>query len=124
MKTRLLLVPLLLLFAMMTGAGPAKAGCDEPQTQTEMNICARADFETADDELNNVYGAAISGLSPAHRAALKKAQLAWITYRDLACRSYGLMAEGGTMASMLVSNCMAEVTRQRTKILSDQAISN
>ncbi len=123
MKFLSVTVPFAILI-FLTAVAPVKAGCDEPQTQTEMNICANEDFERADAALNDVYGAAISGLSPAHRTALKEAQRAWIKYRDLACQSYGLMAEGGSMASMLVSNCLSEVTRQRIEILKDQAVRN
>ncbi len=98
----------------------ATPNCDDPQTQMEMTFCARQDFLAADKKLNTVYQKLSSELSVAHKSALKKAQRAWLSYRDLACHSHGLLAEGGSMQPMLVNNCLAEVTTQRTKMLSQQ----
>lgn len=46
--------------------------------------------------------------------ALKKAQRAWIGYRDGQCELAGFEARGGSMEPMLVSGCLAELTRKRT----------
>lgn len=102
----------------------ASINCVDPQTQIEMTHCARNDFLSADEKLNNTYQKVFSSLSTPHKSALKKAQRAWISYRDLACHSYGLAAEGGTMQAMLVNNCLAEVTNQRTKLLEQQVLGN
>jgi uncharacterized protein YecT (DUF1311 family) len=110
----------LAVLLFLVGFGVAKAGCDDPQTQTEMNICAGKEFNSSDAQLNTLYNKKIKTLNKTHKTVLKKAQRAWITYRDLACESYGLNAEGGTMQSMLVSNCLTEITRQRIKMLEDQ----
>lgn len=115
---------MLSLLFLLAGTTVAYADCGNPQTQTEMNICAAEDYKVVDAELNVVYSRSITGLDQSHQTALKKAQRAWISYRDLACHSYGLSAEGGSMQSMLVSSCLADVTRQRIKILSDQFQSN
>lgn len=114
---------LALLLIAMTSAN-ALADCDNAMTQTEMNICARQDYEEADKELNLAYGEAMAILTGAHGDALKKSQRAWITYRDLACESYGLMAEGGSMQPMLVNNCLAQITRDRTRIIAEQGSTN
>ena len=113
-------IALLLLFFLPLAAS---AACEDPQTQTEMNICAHQDFETADKKLNRVYAKHLPSLTKPHQTALRKAQRAWIKYRDLACKSYGLNAEGGSMQSMLVSNCLTKITHQRIKMLEDQFIS-
>lgn len=99
---------------------PAKAACNEPQNQTEMNICAAEEFKAADEELNRIYNANIGNLDASHKAALKKAQRTWIRYRDEACKSYSLQAEGGSMQPMLYNMCRTRLTGERSNILRDQ----
>ncbi len=112
------------LFYLNNSLALANPNCSDPQTQLEMTFCAKQDFLAADEKLNRVYQKVFSKLSSPHKSALKKAQRAWISYRDLACHSYGLAAEGGTMQAMLVNNCLAEVTNQRTKLLEQQVLGN
>ena len=103
--------------------------CKEPQTQLDMTICAKKDWEAADAELNAAYKAAMAAmkqtdsyLSDDLKGAAKTlttAQRAWIPFRDKACESYGFLARGGSMEPMLVLQCRADLTRQRTSQLKD-----
>jgi uncharacterized protein YecT (DUF1311 family) len=124
-----------LFFAMV--AAPAMAqdpeiDCENAMAQQEMNYCAGRDFETADAELNAVYRQAMAKMreTDAELAeigenyvgaveALKKAQRGWIAYRDGTCELAGFDARGGSLEPMLVSGCLAETTRKRTKELQD-----
>lgn len=115
---------ILSLTLMSMSVTSAQAGCEDPLSQLEMNHCAAKGFKATDQKLNDLYSNGISGLEKKHQAALIKAQRAWIGYRDLACLSYGLVAEGGSMQSMLVNNCLAEVTNQRIKLLKEQFRTN
>jgi uncharacterized protein YecT (DUF1311 family) len=54
---------------------------------------------------------------PGYEETLKKAQRAWIAYRDAVCEYEGYEARGGTMEPMLVNGCLARLTRTRTKEL-------
>lgn len=111
--------------------GQSKPNCDNPQTQVDMNICAGQDYKAADAELNDVYRTAIAAMKQADAGlpsdlkgaekALREAQRAWLPYRDKTCRAYGFMARGGSMESMLVGRCLAELTRRRTQELKDMA---
>ena len=124
---------LLLILALASSPllAQGRPNCKDPQTQTEMNICAGLDYKAADAELNRAYKAAMAGmkdmdsnLPPALKGAektLRAAQRAWIPYRDKACAAYGFMARGGSMESMLVGSCLADLTRKRTKELKDIA---
>jgi len=95
--------------------------------QTGMNSCAYQDFLAADAELNAVWKEAVTavkamdyGARPDGKAeaeALRDAQRAWIVFRDLACDTEGIHARGGSMERLLVSSCLAEKTRARTKDL-------
>ena len=95
--------------------------CKKPQTQLEMNYCANLTYEAVDRKLNEVYQKVMQGLqSRPHNMALYQAQIAWLRYRDMACHSYSLVAEGGTMQPLLYSNCLAKLTNSRTEILHEQ----
>jgi len=107
-----------------------KPDCENPVTQLDMNICAGNDFVDADEALNAVYGnvtaamrdkdAELGELSPRPRRRGRCAEegaTAWIAYRDEHCEVAGFEVRGGSMEPMLISGCMAELTRARTKEL-------
>lgn len=118
---------LILVFSPSSLLAQGQPNCKDPQTQTEMNICAGMDYKAADAELNRIYRSVIAhmkdidaDLPPELKGAekaLRAAQRAWIPYRDKACESYGFLARGGSMESMLVGHCLTEVTRNRTREL-------
>lgn len=120
-----------LFLAVLLAATPGLAqepDCESPQDQTSMNICAGRDYEAADAELNAQWAEtldAAKGLDadltasggdgrPGYEESLRKAQRAWIAYRDAACEYEGFDARGGSMEPMLVSGCLARLTRLRT----------
>jgi uncharacterized protein YecT (DUF1311 family) len=90
------------------------------------------DFEKADDQLNVVYKQALKNQADLDEQnaefypdqagavkALKKAQRAWIDYRDGQCEGESYQAAGGTMQPMLEASCDADLTRKRVKELQD-----
>ena len=104
--------------------------CVSAVTQMDMNICADRDYQEADAALNAAYKKALSAaramddelgdISAAYVGAveaLKRAQRAWIGYRDGQCELAGFEARGGSMEPMLVSGCLAELPRKRTEEL-------
>jgi uncharacterized protein YecT (DUF1311 family) len=122
------------LFALplvLTVAAPAFAeddiDCENAMAQQDMNACAYRDFEAADAELNETWkearkaakelDAELSEELKGADKALLAAQRAWIGYRDAQCEIAGFEARGGSMEPMLVSGCLAELTRARTKEL-------
>ncbi|WP_137154698.1 lysozyme inhibitor LprI family protein [Rhizobium sp. FKL33] len=136
-RTKIALISL----AMAAFALPALAqdapnvDCDNAQTQMEMNYCAEQDYDDADAALNKAYKAAMASQkkmdadieesmgadSTGAAAALKKAQRAWIDYRDGQCEGVGFQARGGTMEPMLMMGCKAELSRARAKELNELA---
>ncbi|TNM62792.1 lysozyme inhibitor LprI family protein [Aliirhizobium smilacinae] len=126
---KLALLPLLcgcvLLVDAPSSAQQPTPDCKEPQTQTDMTICAGQDLADADKALNAQYQATRKLLKKRDAEAsmpdlkggdeaLVKAQRAWIGYRDAQCLSWGFQARGGSMEPMLVSSCEADLTRKRT----------
>ena len=118
----------LLAFAPLAQAqDEPQVDCEKAMTQSDLNICANKDYEAADKELNAVYKTTMTAMQETDRQlgeidpnyvgaveALKKAQRAWIGYRDGQCELAGFEARGGSMEPMLVSGCLADLTQKRT----------
>ena len=121
------LVAGLLLAAVSSDAAEDDVDCNNAMAQQDMNHCAYKDYEAADAELNAVWkdarktakelDAELSDDLKGADKALLAAQRAWITYRDSQCELAGFEARGGSMEPMLVSGCLADLTRKRTKEL-------
>lgn len=116
-----------LAFAPVALAQEDEIDCGNAMTQAEMNICASRDYQAADKELNAVYKTTMTKMRKTDAElgeiepnfvgavdALKKAQRAWIDYRDGQCELAGFEARGGSMEPMLVSGCLADLTKKRT----------
>ena len=54
---------------------------------------------------------------PGYEETLRSAQRAWITFRDSSCDYEGYFARGGSMEPMLINQCLARLTGERTKQL-------
>lgn len=124
---RIALTGVALLYAVSAQAGD-KVDCEIALTQLDMNQCAYLNFEKADAELNAVWKSAraeaerMDAGQPDKKGAseaLLAAQRGWLEYRDGACDLAGWKARGGSMEPMLVSGCLAEQTRKRTKELQE-----
>lgn len=113
---------------LIAGAASAQdVDCDNAASQYEMNFCADKDYQDADKELNAVWkqakakakemDAEYSKDMQGAQQALLDGQRGWIAYRDGQCVLEGWEAHGGTMEPMLVSGCLATLTRARTKEL-------
>ncbi|MCZ8242263.1 MAG: lysozyme inhibitor LprI family protein [Microcystis sp. LE19-131.1A] len=94
-----------------------RPNCNNPQTQSEMNICASIAYQNADRKLNQVYRQLLPRLSAARKQKLITAQQAWIKFRDSSCEFERSAYEGGSIAPMIYGFCLANVTEQRTKDL-------
>lgn len=119
------------LFALAAAAAaPAPTGCADPQTQQAINACAAADYQAADAEMNRQWaqisaqmkdrdkaGDAKRDRRPGYFQAALAAQRAWLSFRTLQCRAEGYAMRGGGAEPMMVSSCLAGVTRERTRQL-------
>lgn len=125
------MIALALTSALALALQAASPAAEDPDcaaaiTQTAMNICAAQAYERADAELNEVWRE-LRGVAkaadeyphtdgqPGHWATLLEAQRAWLGYRDAHCRLVGYDARGGSLQPLLVANCRAELTRERTR---------
>lgn len=91
------------------------------QTQLQLNKQACDDYKKADVEMNGAYQAILREYrgEPSFVTALRKAQLAWIRYRDAQVESIypGDARQYGSVNPMCRCNQLASITRERTKLL-------
>jgi uncharacterized protein YecT (DUF1311 family) len=91
------------------------------QTQQDMNGKACGDYNQADREMNQVYQTILRDYAKnrAFITALRKAQLAWIHYRDAHLNSIfpGDRSQYGSINTMCRCNDLAELTKERTQVL-------
>lgn len=113
-----------LFVSLLPSATPAlaqdKLECSNPQTQLDMNLCAGQDYETADAELNAVWGELrqARGDNPSWDAILE-AQRLWIPFRDAHCEAEAAPYEGGSIQPLIHLSCLAAITNQRIAQLRD-----
>jgi uncharacterized protein YecT (DUF1311 family) len=75
--------------------------------------CIGKEVAVQDARLNRAYQAALMRLErPRQKAALQKAQRAWIAFRDADCASY-VDEDWGSMARVEANQCVLDHTRQR-----------
>lgn len=99
---------------------PAYARClATPAGQSTLGMiqCAAAELAVQDARLNRAYQAAIARLErPRQKAALQKAQRAWIAFRDADCAAFH-DEDWGSMARVEANACVVDHTIHRANAL-------
>ena len=102
-------------------AGVQASPSENSQTQLQMNEGACAEYKQADKEMNRIYLKIVSDYRGklAFIKALKKAQLAWLRYRDAHVESIfpGDASQYGSVSTMCRCGSLAEITKERTQTL-------
>ena len=111
-----------LLFVLIaTGVQTQQQDPCKGETTPEMKMCAAKRYKQADDELNKVYRELMSKLDDeGHKATLKTAQQAWLKYRDGHCDFVSYLNRGGTIYSVVLTECMTSLTNSRAKELKEE----
>ncbi|HEX7297098.1 MAG TPA: lysozyme inhibitor LprI family protein [Pyrinomonadaceae bacterium] len=117
---KLLFLPALLLLIISNGPKAQQKDPCAGETTFEMRQCAGKKYKQADDELNKIYQRLMSKLSADEKASLKTAQQAWLKYRDTNCDFESFLYRGGTMAPLVGTQCLVDMTILRTKELKQQ----
>lgn len=103
------------LLAVLFLPAAAFGQCKDAVSTKDMQDCVDAEWKKADAELNHTYQETLKKLKPDAADLLKKAQRAWITYRDAHCDAEYKMWQGGTAAGVALVQCRATLTQRRTK---------
>jgi uncharacterized protein YecT (DUF1311 family) len=90
----------------------------EGTTQYDMNMCTGREFEKADATLNERYSKLMKRLDREDQEKLRRAQRAWISYRDKVCEfeTNGL----GSVRPMIFAGCLTKWTEDHIKYLDYQ----
>ena len=93
----------------------AFAQCKDSVSTKDMQDCLDAEWKKSDTELNHAYQDAMKKLKPDAVDVLKRAQRAWVTYRDAQCEAEYKVWQGGTAAGVAMTQCKVTLTERRTK---------
>ena len=111
----------LIFVAGVNGTPISSASSGTEQNQMELNKQACDEYKKVDAEMNRVYQAVLRDYAGdrAFIASLRKAQLAWISYRDAHIGSIypGAASEYGSINPMCRCQQLADITEERTKRL-------
>jgi uncharacterized protein YecT (DUF1311 family) len=114
---------------MLTGGAAASDAplyktkdCDKEMVQMEMNLCAGANLDAANAELNHVYQKLMSQQTdPKSKDQLKDVERTWMSYRDKECAwEIGPQEDGGSIWPMAMDNCLQDQTDARIRELKSQ----
>ena len=85
------------------------------ETQMCLNVRAGEAYKAEDARLNKAYHEIMLRLSDSHedKALLQASQRAWIAFRDAECAFSTNHSKDGSIYPMLVSDCMADLTKAR-----------
>lgn len=120
----ILIVPLLMV--ALSHASYAKEPCEREDSTVALNECSKFGFDEADRELNLEYQQVLKDLRTLAKAgddvskmkaALVKAQRAWVAFRDADCDAVYENYAGGSVRNAVYFHCMEKHIRQRTAAL-------
>lgn len=122
-------------FALLAQASPVmaepKVDCENPVTQSAMNICSYREYLAADAAMSDAWKAAKTraregdaslarnGIPVRELANLLDAQRKWLAFRDAHCLSIAGPRDefSGTIWPLIFNGCMNELTETRTSQL-------
>jgi len=99
--------------------GPEAKDCATAKTQLELNECAGAEEQKAEEEVNRLYQQLLARASanPAYREKLEAAQRAWLAYRDAELEAkypaQDKRAAYGSVYPMCFANDRTDLTQER-----------
>ena len=114
MRSLVAVTAVLLPLACADARAADSLDCKHAVVQADMNACAYRDFQQADTLLNKVYK---DVAAKSDTDLLRKAQRAWIVFRDSECAYETAGDAGGSIYPLEYSNCLTTLTKLRTQQL-------
>lgn len=106
----------LLVMSIFCGVAVADTLCSSNVT-SELGECARGNFKSADQYLNESYRRLAGKLAGDDKKMLLDAQRSWITYKEKICQGAYDATAPGEEAGIDKWTCLAEVTKTRAREL-------
>jgi uncharacterized protein YecT (DUF1311 family) len=91
------------------GDEPKCVPCSDAQSQTAMNICAKAAADATESKRKALYDRLLAEF-PDSRHQLEEMETAWQNFRDKWCELEADRYEGGTVQPLIFSTCFEAVT--------------
>jgi uncharacterized protein YecT (DUF1311 family) len=108
----------LLLAALSADPSKEASACFElAKSNIELIGCAREEYDRQDARLNKIYKQVMGKQDPTGADLLRKAELAWITFRDTHCAFEADLMRDGSGAPLIDWSCRADMTRKRAEDL-------
>jgi uncharacterized protein YecT (DUF1311 family) len=101
------------LAVVCSTSGALAAGCDDASTQADLSQCSSDAAAKADTDLNAAYKTLMALLGADDQRRLREAQRIWVDFRNAECTFRTKSYSDGSIYPMLLSNCIADVTRAR-----------
>jgi uncharacterized protein YecT (DUF1311 family) len=98
-------------------AEAADTGCKDATTTAAMRACENTRYEKSERELNAAYATLTKQLDPTQQEKLRRAQRAWLAFRDANAQFLAGAAQAGTLAPLIKVTALADMTEVRTKEL-------
>lgn len=96
-------------------------GCENALTTAAMRTCEASRYATAQQELDEAYQSLMAHIDREQKVKLRKAQDAWVRFRDANADFQASLLEGGTLAPLVRISSLTEMTRARTMELKKEA---
>jgi uncharacterized protein YecT (DUF1311 family) len=93
-----------------------------PDSTLAISECTMVVNAAWDHMLNAIYAATLAEQSPASRIAIRNAQRRWITSRKADCDAVYQVNIGGSIRTVVFTDCMANATRTRYEWLKNLAM--
>jgi uncharacterized protein YecT (DUF1311 family) len=110
-------IALFFIFSGTMFSGTLFAQCENAGNTADTANCISRAYDKADTELNRIYKLAFTGLDAKATENLKKAQRAWIIYRDAQCDAEYAKWDGGSGGPSAHLQCLYSLTQFRTREL-------
>lgn len=97
-----------------------KEGCNDKDGTVALSSCYSDHASLWDKRMRAAYPVAFEHAQGEQRNALKKAQAAWVKYRDETCEFYNL--EQGSIHVILSAYCQLDLTRRHALELEEYVL--
>ncbi len=109
----------MLAMAVISSRPALALDCENATTTVEINECAYADYQKADEELNATYQALREQLNETGKFLLRDAQRTWISFRDAECQRITDPYRDGSYQRVAYNACLTDQTLKRSQQLRD-----
>ncbi len=115
--TRLLLTVSVLACLSVSCPGASAAECDNPTTVREMVECENVRLRNSEREMGEVYGRLLDSADRQFAVDIRKAQEAWMRWREAEANLAARMAHDQEMGLLARKKAEAQMTEDRIRDL-------